>query len=180
MTSEKNYLDNTDINLEKYNKHTGVTPKTYFVVFRIDRKYKTVDSIKGFEIHNLRKKEVPNADINKKHMNKILIGSENIVNDVKKHIYGIKLRSNANIAIDMVLTVNHKFFEELVPQDLDKWIEANMEFLENNFGENVISAVIHLDETSPTYMPWFLRDFGMNQGVDMSYHLTNILELKNN
>lgn len=152
MIFEKTYSDREEI--EKYNKKvTGARLTNYFVVFRIDRKYKTVDSIKGFEIHNLRKKEVPNADSSKTHLNKILIGSENIVEDVKNHIYGIKLRSNANIAIDMVLTVNHKFFENLPPQDIEKWVECNLEFLKENFGENCISAVIHFDETSPTFMP---------------------------
>jgi hypothetical protein len=148
MISEQISSDRQD--LEKYNKKvTGATPKSYFVVFRIDRKYKTVDAIRGFETHNLRKKEVPNADTSKTHLNRVLIGSENIIDDVKKHIYGIKLRSNANIAIDMIFTVNHKFFEELPPGDLDKWIAANMEFLEENFGENIISAILHMDETAP-------------------------------
>lgn len=155
MISEKNYSDNNGDReeLEKYNKRVGDYSARYFVVFRIDRKYKTLDSIRGFEIHNLRKKEVPNADASKTHLNKILIGSENIVEDVRNHIYGIKLRSNANIAIDMILTVNHKFFENLLPGDLEKWIDCNMEFLKENFGDNVISACLHLDETSPTYTP---------------------------
>lgn len=148
MTYEKTYLD-SEIDLDKYNKSTGATPVSYFCVFRIDRKYKTVNSIKQFEIHNLRKREVKNADPERKCLNRILIGSENVVEDVKKHIYGIKLRSNANIAIDMVLTVNHKFFEELPPGELDKWIDWNIEFLKDNFGENCISAILHMDEISP-------------------------------
>lgn len=148
MIYEKTYSDRQD--LEKYNKKiTGAKPINYFCVFRIDRKYKTVDSIKGFEIHNLRKKEVPNADPSRTHLNKILIGSENVIEDVKKHIYGIKIRSNANIAIDMVLTVNHKFFENLPPGHLEKWIDCNMEFIKDNFGDNCISAILHLDETAP-------------------------------
>lgn len=147
MILEKNYSDREE--LEKYNKRVGDYSQRYFVVLRIDRKYKTVDSIRGFEVHNLRKKEVLNANPEKTHLNRILIGSENVVEDVKRHIYGIKLRSNANIAIDMVLTVNHKFFEELPPGDLDKWIEANMDFLNENFGENVISCIAHFDEKSP-------------------------------
>ncbi|MDV3426679.1 MAG: plasmid recombination protein [Bacillota bacterium] len=117
----------------------------------MDRKYKTVDSIKGFEIHNLRKKEVPNADPSKTHLNRVLIGSENIVQDVKEYVYGIKIRSNANIAIDMVFTVNHKFFENLPPQDLEKWIDWNMKFFKDNFGDNVISCVLHQDESAPHF-----------------------------
>lgn len=148
MTYEKTY-SNSEIDLNKYNKSTGATPVSYFCVFRIDRKYKTVNSIKQFEIHNLRKREVKNADPERKYLNKILIGSENIVDDVKNHIYGIKLRSNANIAIDMVLTVNHKFFENLAPGELDKWIDWNIEFLKENFEDNVISAILHMDELAP-------------------------------
>lgn len=147
MISETTYSNNLDLN--KYNKKvTGAKPTNYFVVFRIDRKYKTVDSIKGFEVHNLRQKEVPNADPSKTHLNRILIGSENILDDVKKHIYGIKLRSNANIAIDMVLTVNHKFFENLPPQEVEKWVKCNLDFLNEKFGENIISCVWHRDELS--------------------------------
>lgn len=149
MTYEKNCLNNTDIDLDKYNKHTGVTPVSYFVVFRIDRRYKTVDSIKGFEIHNLRKKEVQNANPGKTKLNKILIGSENVVEDVKKYIYGIKIRSNANIAVDMIFTVNHEFFDKLAPNDLQKWIDWNIKFLKDNFGDNCISAILHMDETAP-------------------------------
>ena len=148
MILEKTYSESEEP--EKYNKKvTGAKPTNYFVVFRIDRKYKTVNAIKGFEVHNLRQKEVPNADPSRTHLNKILIGSENIVEDVKEHIYGIKLRSNANIAIDMVLTVNYKFFEELPLGHLEKWIDANMEFLKDRFGDNVISAIAHFDEKSP-------------------------------
>jgi hypothetical protein len=147
MILNQTYSDDAD--LEKYNKHTGATPINYFCVFRIDRKYKTVNSIKQFEIHNLRKREVKNADASKTHLNRVLIGSENIVEDVKNYIYGIKLRSNANIAIDMVFTVNHKFFEKLPPQDIEKWIDWNIKFLNDNFGNNVISAILHMDETAP-------------------------------
>lgn len=147
MTLEKTYSDREE--LEKYNKSTGASPINYFCVFRIDRKYKTLNSIKPYETHNLRKKEVLNADSSKTHLNRILIGSENVVEDIREYIYGIKLRSNANIAIDMVLTVNHKFFEHLAPQDLEKWIDTNIEFLKDNFGDNCVSAILHLDETSP-------------------------------
>lgn len=149
MTYEKIYSDSERQELDKYNKSTGTTPVNYFCVFRIDKKYKSVNSIKGFEIHNLRKKEVPNADPERTPLNRILIGSENIVEDVKRHIYGIKLRSNAVIANEMILTVNHKFFEKLLPQDLEKWIQCNLDFLNENFGDNVISCVLHMDETCP-------------------------------
>jgi hypothetical protein len=147
LTLNQIYSDNNE--LEKYNKKVTVRSINYFVVFRIDRKYKTVNSIKQFEIHNLRKREVPNADKSRSHLNRILIGSENIVQDIQKYIYGIKLRSNANIAIDMVLTVNHKFFENLPPQDIEKWINANVNFLKENFGSNCVSAILHMDETAP-------------------------------
>lgn len=151
VTYEKNYLDNhsNNKNIEKYNKKVTASSINYFVVFRIGKKYKTINSIKQYQYHVLREGNVINADPRLTKFNKVLIGSENVVDDINKHIYGIKLRSNANLAIEMVLTVNHRFFDNLSPEELDRWIEANIEFLNDNFTGNIINATIHFDETSP-------------------------------
>lgn len=146
--SEQNYLNERE-NLERYNKKViGASPNKYFCVFRIGKKIKNMNRIRQFQYHMQRDITVLNADPDKKKFNRILIGNENIVKTVQEYIYGIKIRSNANIAIDLILTAHHKFFEELLPNEKEIWIEHNVKFIKDNFGGNCVYACAHFDETA--------------------------------
>lgn len=134
---------------EKYNdKVTGASEK-YFCVFRIGKKFKNFSMLQRYQYHVTREGNVLNADPSRTKENLILIGSANIVKDVQEYIKDIPMiRSNANIGFDMVLTAHHEFFDSLTDKQKENWINHNIEYLKNTFGDNCISAICHKDETS--------------------------------
>lgn len=140
---EKDYL------LEKYNKRYG-SSTSYFCVFRVGKSIKGMSGISAFEKHMERQMEVFNADPEKMKYNRVLIGSQNILNDVQDYIKDIpNIRKNGVIAKDLVLTSNLGFFKGLAPGEFEKWIESNINFLKIQYGENCVYAVLHMDETTP-------------------------------
>lgn len=150
ITDERSTYSNSGrYELEKYNKHVGDYSSKYFCVFRVGKKIKNMEQVCMFEKHMERDMEVPNADPELSKYNRILIGSKNVQTDVKSYIYGIKLRSNANIGVDLVLTTGKDFFKNMNEEAKEQWIQENIKFLKENFGDNCIYACLHLDETTP-------------------------------
>lgn len=148
---QKNYSikDNKSL-LEKYNKKvSGARANVYFCVFRVGKKIKDLGQVEAFQKHMEREMDVVNADPRQKDKNRVLIGNNNIVENVKNHVYGIKIRSNANIATDLVLTTGNGFYNSLPPQEKEEWIHENINFLNEHFGENCLYATLHMDETTP-------------------------------
>ena len=151
MLDNNYYNENDYIDLNKYNKHTGAIGPKYFCVIRVqNKKIKNASEFKKFEMHMERKLNVLNADPLKIHLNRIVIGSKNVFNDAMEYIKDVeKIRKNANLGRDLILTASREFFITLSEKDLDTWIEANVKFLKNKFGNNCIYAAVHLDETTP-------------------------------
>ncbi|WP_252238865.1 MobV family relaxase [Clostridium sp. VAP51] len=148
---QKNYSTEEDNGLlEKYNKKvTGARANVYFCVFRVGKKIKNLGQVEAFQKHMEREMDVINVDPRQKDKNRVLIGNNNIVENVKNHVYGIKIRSNANIATDLVLTTGNGFYNSLAPQEKEEWIHENINFLNEHFGENCLYATLHMDETTP-------------------------------
>jgi len=130
------------------------TNNYYYAIFRIGRKYKTNDgslkntlnSIKGFQRHMEREMEVPNA--NTSIDNEILIGNADVYGTAWQYLQGIKLRKNNIVARELLLTASPAFFKGLSSQDLEKWENSNVNWLEENFGNNCVYATLHKDETT--------------------------------
>lgn len=123
-------------------------------------KIKSFNELKNKGLHNIRLIDVANSD--KSNDIRILIGSTNIVDDAKKHfekknINITKLRKDAVIATELVLSLSPSFFKE---NDIDfknkfntkntkNFINIAKNHIQSKFGDNVISAILHLDETTP-------------------------------
>lgn len=122
----------------------GGSSSFYYTVFRIGEKFKTVNSIGGFQKHMERENEVKNADLSIE--NEILIGDKNVVNNVKNYIQGIKLRKNAVVARSILTSASPDFFKGMSRDDLELWKTDNIKFLKDNFGDNCIYATLHKDE----------------------------------
>jgi len=128
--------------------------KHFYAIFRIGNKLKIVDgslkntlnTIKAFQKHMEREQETPNA--NKEIQNEILIGDKNIYGNVKEYIKDIKLRKNGVLARELLMTASPDFFKNMMPGELNKWVEDNRRWLENRFGDNVQYAILHLDEST--------------------------------
>lgn len=147
---------------------------TKFCIFRVDRKFKDIKSLKGFEGHMMRTFNTPNANENKTLNNRILIGSKNIVDDTEQYIEGIKLRKNGVIARDLLLTASPAFFKGKSYGFINRWVNCNVEFLKKHFGDNLIFAVLHLDETTPHIHALVVPKFENTRGKE-KYKLSNSL-----
>ena len=110
--------------------------------------------------HMNRSRPTPNADPSRTNL--VLIGSGDPDADVRQHISGAGialdgLRKNGVLAVRILATASPEFFRpdrahragEWDDDRLDAWQPAAMEFLQAEFGDNLVSAIVHLDESTP-------------------------------
>ena len=72
-------------------------------------------------------------------------------NKIKYDLKG-QIRSNSNIICEMVFTSNQKFFDQIGYEESKRYFEESYKFIceYKNLGEqNIISAVVHMDEDTP-------------------------------
>lgn len=134
----------------------------YSSVFASD-KLKTYADIIQRERHNCRYRIPHNANPDWLEANRDLVPlqAESLDEAIHDRIGTARIRKNAVLAVEIVLTAKSKFFEAAEGDTLDftqrftasrleKWIELSMNFLRQEFGEkNLVHCVLHLDETSP-------------------------------
>lgn len=119
-----------------------------YAIFRIGKKFKTLEELKGFEMHMERKQETLNADPNLTKYNRILVGSSNIVDDVKIYLKDVNIHSNNVIAREILLTASPQFFKNILPSEKERWIQNNINWLHKHFGNNLIYCSLHEDEST--------------------------------
>lgn len=111
------------------------------------------EKIKSFEALNLSNAHInrymPTPNANEKIKNKKIFGSGNVVKDVKDRISknGLKPRKGAVLCIEAVLTLSPEYFTD--NKSIKDFTIAAAKWLDNEFGENVLSVDLHLDETTP-------------------------------
>ncbi|GKS97663.1 MobV family relaxase [Acidovorax sp. SUPP2825] len=123
------------------------------------KKHKSIASLKSRENHTYRRRETPNADPAKLHRNKLLYGQENYSAAADNFLQeyssaGNKIRKDAVIAVEFLLTASPEFFDEGPKNERDerlkKWCEAQIEFMKKEHGEkNILCMYLHLDEKTP-------------------------------
>lgn len=100
--------------------------------------------------HNYRTGNVPNADINRKHLNEEVIALPKDMTYIeafrkKMAEIGHTPRSNAVLGVEIVMTYNARDVDD--DFDIDAWKEENVKWLKQNFPEDgIISVVMHRDE----------------------------------
>lgn len=127
-------------------------------VCRIE-KLKSVGALGGAYEHNLRLKDISNADETKITYNIELTDrppGKSYVDCFHKKIESStwykngshKIAKNAIYGVEFMLTFGGEAIGKI---DIDKWCSDNMKWLEANFGgaDNVVSAILHLDERTP-------------------------------
>ena len=124
------------------------------------QKYKKSD-IKGAEIHDLRLSEnSKNIDIVKglSHLNFDLHNGDAKVNYLSKWKEIISehrtdkntIRKDAVCLNQFLVTSDKAFFEDMDYDEMRSFFQESYEVLSKRYGkENVISAIVHLDETTP-------------------------------
>ncbi len=111
--------------------------------------------------HVTRVIETPNADPRKTHLNVALIGEGRSPDELVKSRVGevIEARKNAGVksirkdavwAVEFVLTVRDEYWVGKSPAHINSWAQHSLGFLLSRYGaEDIVSATLHLDETSP-------------------------------
>jgi hypothetical protein len=105
--------------------------------------------------HILRQYQPLNADPVRTHLNQILVGPEHgdLAQTAAEKIGIQRLRKDARRAGSMLLSASRAAFlseaGDLDPAKIDAWTKLNMEWLNRKYGDNVISAAIHMDEQTP-------------------------------
>lgn len=153
--------------------------------------FMTIDKIKDFKklastyAHNYRKKEVLNADPDKKELNRELVSLngktyiEAFKDRTKELGYGTekKIRSNAVYGFEVVTTFSREDAEKI---DLEKWKEDNVKWLKQAFnanpekyGDNVLSVVYHADEPGNVHCHAFVIPIDDKGNLNSRYYVQN-------
>lgn len=107
--------------------------------------------------HNDRDRETPNADPERTHLNRVLIGDERPVRERVDEIigeHGGKPRRDSVEAVELLLSASHEYFVgrdgEIDPERVERWVEQEMKFLRDRRNCGICAkAVLHLDERTP-------------------------------
>lgn len=115
-------------------------------------------AIGAMQFHNLRqyKTVAPNIDGEKSKGNVKLIECDNFTSAINKRVEEIqsqqkrKIRKDCPRALEYVISASSEFFENATEEEKSDYFNKSLEYLKRRHGnENVISAVIHNDETTP-------------------------------
>lgn len=122
-------------------------------------KVKGAGSIAGKSAHNYRLAEVPNADVQRRHLNQEYINTYNQLApaiDNRIHETGIqRIRQDAVRGMEFILTASPEAFKRnevgQVTEDYrsSKWVTANLEFMKRQYGANLVAFTLHQDEKTP-------------------------------
>lgn len=123
------------------------------------KKHKSIAGLKFREKHTYRINPTPNADPAKQQKNKLLFGQENYSAAADNFLQnykaaGNKIRKDAVLAIEYLLTASPEFFDEGPKNERDaklkKWCEAQIDFMKKEHGaKNILCMYLHLDEKTP-------------------------------
>ncbi|RIY04819.1 MobV family relaxase, partial [Hymenobacter rubripertinctus] len=124
-------------------------------------KIKTAQAGAAKTAHNYRQRETPNADTERKPLNREYINTaeRNYWELATERIQeaGAKVRHDSVRGVEVLLTASPEAFKRQAdgtPHDWhgSKWAETNIAFLKAQFGEqNVVSCTLHQDELTPHF-----------------------------
>ncbi|MFS1473613.1 MobV family relaxase [Vibrio lentus] len=131
-------------------------------------KIKNMVNVRSAGAHQYRHHaDTPNADPSKKIRNRGFVGTHNLGADVQAKLDELdkQPRKNAVLCIDGLLTLSPEALEG--KENLNKWYVGAQEWLKETYGDNLVNAVVHLDESSPhihfTIIPMSKNDKGENR-----------------
>lgn len=116
-------------------------------------------ALKASQIHNERltdRHSNPDIDISRSDQNIVFFKTEDISEDVKRRVADIqsrqkrKIRCDAPVAIEYMITASPEAIARLSKQEQERYFAECLSFVEARHGVgNRLSAVLHLDETTP-------------------------------
>ncbi|MGF1778023.1 MobV family relaxase [Vibrio nomapromontoriensis] len=124
-------------------------------ILRVE-KLKSFANIRQAGAHQHRHhKHTPNADPARQHLNVVLVGTDNMARDVQNRLDDLTTspRRNAVLCMDGLITLSPEAFYKAdgTPDNaaLEMFVDTTLEWLRERFGQNLASAILHLDESSP-------------------------------
>ena len=102
--------------------------------------------------HTFRERETPNADQERTPENEILVGPDNAKQlcQAWSDRAPDKVRSNAVRAVEYLVTASPEAMKRMNRAGQDSYFRDALQFLQDKHGkENILSAVVHRDETTP-------------------------------
>ncbi|WP_126152571.1 MobV family relaxase, partial [Paracoccus haematequi] len=115
-------------------------------------KIKTLGSMGASLQHTFRERDTPNADTRRTPDNTVLVGGDTsqAVLDAWKERAPEKIRSNAVHGLEYFVGGSPEALKAMSRQEQDAYFADALDWLKARHGaENVLSAVIHRDETTP-------------------------------
>ncbi len=114
-------------------------------------------AIGGLNKHHERQKKKydsnPDIDLRRSHQNYSIVKPQAQYRDeIFRRINdaGCKVRKDSVLFIDTLITASPEFFEQRSSDDARQYFERAVEFLDQEVGrDNIISAVVHMDERNP-------------------------------
>lgn len=129
-----------------------------FGVFRI-RKYNNKRDLAGIEGHVERRATISytNPQIDRSHssQNYDLNGKfeETFSSQMKKRFKEKNIkpkRKDAVLMVELFFSATHEFFENMSPDEIRQYFQNCYDWAASKYGkENIVSAMVHLDETTP-------------------------------
>jgi len=118
------------------------------------------ESLQARFTHNNRDRHPSNADPIRSPLNQILIGpgsGADLGLMAAERIGQQKIRKDARWAVEMMLSASPEYYRPGDPgqagkwedDKLQAWLQAAEKWLNDNYGNNILSAILHLDETTP-------------------------------
>lgn len=128
---------------------------THFAILRT-KKIKSLTHIRLLDGHLRRLHPTPNADPLRKKYNRVLLGSHDSYAAYKELLTKnnvTTLRKNGVLAIELLLAFSPQWLLNADGTNSSKrlvdWIKTCTNWLKMNFGNNIITCLLHLDENSP-------------------------------
>lgn len=132
-------------------------PETEYCIIRM-RKVK-MPALRATQIHNERlhdKHSNPDIDVSRSDQNITFYKTENLTEDVRRRVADIqsrqkrKIRCDAPVAIEYMITASPEAMARLSAEERERYFAECLSFVEARHGVgNRLSAVLHLDETTP-------------------------------
>lgn len=116
------------------------------------------ENINSSGMHVSRERVTPNADESIDNIRFIGKGDNRKLNDVVvERIGNQKIRKNAVLAVEMLLTASPEYFRPqeparagyYEPEKLENWKQQVEGWLDNEYGDRIVRAELHLDESTP-------------------------------
>lgn len=123
----------------------GTVAKTQFAIFRLEKRT-DLGQITRSNKHNFRDQRTLNADPNKPPP-QLLFGARDLTKAVKAKLPS-KVRKNAVLAVECMLTASPEFFARATEEQRQRWIALNLQWLHQQYGENLVQVVAHDDEST--------------------------------